>query len=110
MNRAIDGVNESWTDDDLDRATNDINVLGQFSTTCLDATRQVSSLNYPNGQQTLFSYYNNVGDRHLSNIVYQITGGNPGGSMWKIIYSQFGYKYDAIGEITQWTQLLNAQP
>ena len=59
-------------------------------------TARVSAINYPNGQQTNFSYYGNTGDDRLQ----EISNLGPAST----VLSQFNYGYDAEGEITSWQQ------
>lgn len=95
--RSIDGVNESWTYDDLDRMTNDTNPLGSFTASYLDATRRITSLVYPNGQSTTYSYYGNSGDQRLK----QIENWDP--NLGPRQLSIFAYTYDVLGQIKQWS-------
>ena len=53
-------------------------------------------LSYPNGLSASFNYFPNTGDHRLQ----AITNLNPGSSL----VSQFGYAYDAVGRVTQWTE------
>src|ERR1700677_3435264 len=63
-------------------------------------TTRLSSINYPNGQTTNFTWYGNTGDQRLQ----QISNLNPAGGT----LSQFNYVYDSAGEITRWEQQLNS--
>jgi len=55
--RDINGVAQLVTFDALGRATIVTNVLGSFTNSFVNTTFRPSSVNYPNGQSTLFSYY-----------------------------------------------------
>src|SRR5262249_26779891 len=104
-NRSINGATNSitWGYDAMSRVTSEANALGTFTYTYVDdtpgsskGTTRLASIAYPNSQTTNFSWYNNLGDQRLQ----QISNLNPSSA----ILSQFGYTYDAAGEITQWTQ------
>ncbi len=62
---------------------------------------RLSSINYPNGQTTKFSYLPNIGEQRLQ----QILNLDPSSAM----LSQFNYAYNAAGEITQWQQQQNSK-
>ena len=96
VNRAINGVNESVAFDELGRIANHTSVLGAFVPAYVNATRRLSSLAYPNGQTTVFDYFDNAGDRRLKEI-WNKTGSSA-------TLSKFDYGYDVLGRITQWTQ------
>jgi RHS repeat-associated protein len=95
-NRAINGVAEQVTYDNLDRITIITNVLGSFTNVYVRATDLTATNFYPNGQKAVFSYYGTTDDQRLQ----QIQNLNPAGQN----LSTFGYVYDANGEITEWTQ------
>ncbi len=69
---------------------------GLFQYSYVPDSSRVSTINYPNGQQTNFSYYGNTGDNRLQ----EISNLNPSSS----VLSQFNYGYDAEGDITSWQQ------
>jgi YD repeat-containing protein len=58
-----------------------------------------SSLTYPNGQSTVYSYFNNFGDQRLQEIK-NLVGAT--------VLSQFDYTYDAEGQILTWGQQTSA--
>ena len=100
INRAINSVGESVAYDSLGRITNHTSVLGTFVPAYVDATRRLASLAYPNGQTTVFSYYGIANDERLQ----QIQNLAPNAQN----LSTFGYTYDVLGRITQWTQQTDA--
>jgi RHS repeat-associated protein len=103
---SINGTNNasSVTFDDLGRVSSIANPLATgtslFQYAYVGATGRVSTINYPNGQQTDFSYYGNTGDDRLQ----EINNLGPSSS----VISQFNYGYDADGEITGWQQANSA--
>jgi RHS repeat-associated protein len=108
-NRSINGSSNSdnWTYDAISRVTAESNVLGSFGYNYVDdtsgsskGTTRLASINYPNGQVTNFSWYDNTGDQRLQ----QITNLNPSGAL----LSQFNYGYDSVGQISQWQQQQNS--
>lgn len=72
------------------------NPLGAFNYNYVSVTGRLSSVNYPGGQSTVFSYFDNTGDQRLQ----EIKNLNPAAA----IISQFDYTYNAVGNIPSWTQ------
>ncbi|HEY9773582.1 MAG TPA: cysteine peptidase family C39 domain-containing protein, partial [Planktothrix sp.] len=108
VQRAINGTSNqiNWSYDQMSRITQEANVLGTFGYAYVDdtagaskGTLRLSSIAYPNGQNTNFTWYPNIGDQRLQ----QISNLNPAGAT----LSQFNYRYDPAGEITQWGQIQN---
>jgi RHS repeat-associated protein len=97
VSRSINGsANQmSMTYDALGRVISEMNPLGTFTTAYVDQTARPSSLTYPNGQSTLYSYFNNLGDQRLQEIK-NLSGAS--------VLSQFDYTYDAEGQILTWAQ------
>lgn len=95
-NRAIDGVAEQLTFDDLGRVTQIANTLGSFSNTYLRATELITTNFCPNGKQTVFNYISVTNDQRLAEIWNQNNDGNT--------LSKFDYTYDPTGQIMTWTQ------
>ena len=95
-NRAIDGVAEQLTYDALGRVTGITNALGSFTNTYLRATALLTTNFCPNGKTTVFSYLGVTNDQRLAEIWNQNVGGST--------LSKFDYGYDALGQITNWTQ------
>jgi RHS repeat-associated protein len=57
-------------------------------------------LTYPNNQSSTYTYHPNAGDRRLQEIHHR----NPAGAT----LSRFAYTYDAVGNISTWTQQYDA--
>ncbi|MCW5824878.1 MAG: LysM peptidoglycan-binding domain-containing protein [Cyanobacteria bacterium TGS_CYA1] len=107
-NRSINGSSNSinWLYDQMSRVTQETNALGTFNYNYVDNTAgsskgvtRLASVNYPNGQTTKYDWFGNTGDQRLQ----QISNLNPSGAT----ISQFNYRYNPAGEITQWQQLQN---
>jgi len=94
-NRAIDGVAEQLTYDALGRVTVITNALGGFTNTYVRATGLIATNFAPFGKTTSFSYLGVTNDERLQTIWNQGSGGT---------LSKFDYAYDAVGQITNWTQ------
>lgn len=67
-NRSINGASEQWTFDNLGRVTASTNALGSFSSAYVGPTALVATNFYPNGQETIFSYYSVTNDERLQQI------------------------------------------
>ena len=78
------------------------NALGAFQYAYVDATARLLSEAYPNGQTNLYSYFGNLGDQRLQQIQHLYPNGS--------LISGFGYAYDAVGQITAWTNLWDTLP
>jgi RHS repeat-associated protein len=104
VGRSINGAANqmSMVYDALGRVTSETNPLGNFTTAYVNTTGRPSSLTYPNGQTTVYAYFNNVGDQRLA----QIRNTGPG----SVNLSTFNYSYDAEGQIQSWGQTLGAAP
>jgi RHS repeat-associated protein len=104
VGRAINGAGNqmSMVYDALGRVTSEANPLGTFTTAYVNTTGRPSSMTYPNGQTTLYTYFSNVGDQRLQ----QIRNLGPGA----VNLSRFDYTYDAEGQIQSWGQTLGAAP
>ncbi len=87
--------------DSLGRITSANNPLGSFSYSYVGATPRVSSVAYPNGQSTTFSYYGTTGDLRLQQISHL--------SATNSTLSQFSYEYDVAGQITKWTRQVDTE-
>ena len=95
-NRAINGVAEQLAYDALGRATLVTNVLGRFTNVYVRATALLATNLAPNGKKTVFSYLGVTNDQRLQTIWNQKTN--------SVTLSKFDYAYDALGQITNWTQ------
>jgi len=102
VNRAVNGVPETTTFDALGRPIIVANALGTFNYGYVDATPRIASEAYPNGQTNLYSYYNIVGDKRLMQIQHLYPNGS--------LLSANGYAYNAVGQITAWTNQWDTLP
>lgn len=94
--RSINGVASSMVYDALNRMTANNNALGTFNYSYVDQTKRLSSVTYPNGQKTTYTYFGKNDDF----LVKQITNKTQGGT----ILSRFKYEYNNVDQITKWTQ------
>jgi len=99
-NRSINGVAVQRVYDAAGRLTQMTNVLGIFTLAWDGGSDRLSSVQYPNGQRTDYSFYGVVQDRLLQSITHRLPNNS--------ILSQFTYAYNTIGQITNWTQLQGA--
>ncbi len=106
-NRSVNGAanSDTLTFDAIDRVTAETNALGNFTYAYVDDTAgsskgstRLASVTYPNSQVTKYSWYPNTGDERLQQISNLKTSSGP-------TISQFSYRYDPAGQITQWQQL-----
>lgn len=99
-NRAINGMQESWSYDTMGRVSSYANSLGGFSRSFVGATRRVAGINYPGGQSSQFEYFPVTGDNRLQRITHRRANASQ--------LSRFTYDYDVIGNITTWQQELTS--
>lgn len=102
IRRSINGADATVTYDALARIIQANNSLGAFNYTYVNTTDRLLAVNYPNGQRTTFSYYDNTGDQRLQ----EIQNLNPAAAL----LSKFNYNYNAEGQITNWVRQTDAQP
>ena len=102
ISRAINGVAQTTSFDPIGRPTVMTNALGTFRYTYADVTPRLLSEAYPNGQTNLYSYYGNLGDQRLQRCQRLYPNGS--------LLSAAGYAYNAIGQITAWTNQWDAVP
>lgn len=95
-NRAINGVAQQVAFDMLNRVGVITNVLGSFTNTYVGGTMLISTNFAPFGKKTIFSYLGITNDERLSEIWNQTTN--------SVTLSKFDYIYDAVGNITNWTE------
>jgi hypothetical protein len=69
--QAINGIAQIATFDTLGRVTVITNALGSFTNNYLNETPLLSSVSYPNGQITSFSYYDTTNALRLQTIWHQ---------------------------------------
>ena len=93
-NRAINGVGMNVAFDALGRMLSNSNALGVFSNAYVGATMRLSSVAYPNGQGSTFSYFGTNNDLRLQTIWHTNAAGGT--------ISKFDYTYDADGQIQTW--------
>jgi len=96
INRAINGVPQTYAYDPLGRATNAVNTLGSFSYAYDAATPRVKNAFYPNGQTSHYDYFDNFGDRRLQRVTHLGVDAS--------LISRFSYAYTPYGNITNWVQ------
>ncbi len=99
--RSINGVGSSVVYDAMGRVTSASNALGTFGYSYVNQTSRLSNITLPNGQSTVYTYFNNLGDQRLKQIW------NKKGST---TISKFTYEYDDEGQITKWTQQAGTIP
>ncbi len=80
----------------LGRVTVITNALGSFTNAYLRATALITTNFCPKGKKTIFSYLSVTNDQRLASIWNQKTN--------SVTLSKFSYAYDAVGQITNWTQ------
>ncbi len=106
-NQSVNGAanSDTLTFDAISRVTAETNALGNFTYAYVDdmagsskGSSRLASVTYPNSQVTKYSWYPNTGDERLQQIANLKTSSGP-------TISQFGYRYNPAGEITQWQQL-----
>lgn len=91
VRRSINGVASVLTYDVLGRVSRLRNALGIFRLSYVGATERMQSIAYPNGQETVLSYFGVLGDHRLRRLRHK----SPAGS----VLSQFDYTYETTGEI-----------
>jgi hypothetical protein len=89
-------VGQSAGYDALGRVTVWTNALGSFTNVYVGATGLIATNFAPFGKKTIFSYLDTTHDQRLQTIWNQNVDGST--------LSKFDYGYDALGNITNWTQ------
>jgi RHS repeat-associated protein len=95
--QAINGVSLRRSFDAGGRLIQLTNVLGTFGLTWEGGSGRLSTIQYPNGQHTQYSYFSNAGNQLLQRLTHYLPNNS--------ILSEFTYGYNAVGQITNWTQL-----
>ena len=98
--RAINDVATQLGFDHLGRVATLTNALGSFANTYLAGTALLTTNFAPFGKTTIFSYFSVTNDERLQEIWNQTTNG--------VTVSKFDYDYDAVGNITNWTEQADA--
>jgi RHS repeat-associated protein len=101
ISRTLNSVTTTWSYDALGRFTNLGDPIGSFTAAYVGTTSRLSSLTYPNGQMTSYAYFPNSGDKHLQEIHHRVSAGGA-------TLSKLNHGYDAVGNITLWTQQYGA--
>lgn len=97
---AVNGAGEVVDFDALGRVTKAINPLGTFNYSYVDATGRPQKVDYPNGMSANFGYTALAGDFRLNDLHYQLADNST--------VARFSYAYNAVGNITRWTQRMPA--
>ena len=90
------------TYDALGRKETESNLLGTFQYAYDGGTKRISTLTYPNGQTSTYSYFGNTGDHRLQEIWHKRTDSST--------LSKFDYTYDLVGNVKTWSQQQNSGP
>jgi len=96
--RSINGTANaaSWNFDSLGRISSTTNKLGTFNYGYVDVTNRLSSMTYPDGASTIYTYFPNFQDKRLQEIKNQTST--------NALISQFDYTYDTEVQILAWTK------
>src|SRR5947208_13956718 len=72
-NRSINGTANAanWTFDSLGRVSSATNKLGTFNYAYLNVSNRLSSMTYPGGSSTVYTYFPNSQDKRLQEIKNQ---------------------------------------
>ncbi|QIF02262.1 RHS repeat-associated core domain-containing protein [Roseimicrobium sp. ORNL1] len=95
----------TWTYDSLGRPVGEVNNLGAFVYNYVAETERLADVEYPNGQKTLFDYFNAVGDHRLKTSENLGDGTNPASTL-----SRFDYTYTPNGNLVTWQQQVGSSP
>ena len=99
--RGINGSGETRTFDPLGRLATVSNPLGAFQYAYQGATGRLDNILLPNGQKTVFSYFDGTQDYRLQGISNQKSDAS--------VISAFNYTYNADGSIKSWSQQADAE-
>lgn len=104
VSQTVAGQTSGVVYDALGRVVSETNPLcsgtGSFSYDYDGVTSRMLHAYYPNGQTEARTYFGNTGDNRLQQI-QNLSGTG--------VISQFGYTYDAVGNILTWTQANSGQ-
>jgi len=93
---AVNGVGQTDSLDALGRVAAVTNPLGTFNYTYAGATNRMNAASLPNGMTCSYTYHPLTSDFQLKDIINTLPGG--------AFLSQHSYTYNAVGNITRWTQ------
>jgi RHS repeat-associated protein len=106
LSSSINGITSSVTYDSLGRLDTSDNVLGHFSRVydgSTHVTPRLQTVNFPNGQTSNYSYFDNSSNHRLQTLQYLRSG--------SANVSKFDYTYDSEGRISPtWTKQLSVSP
>lgn len=102
VSRTLAGNATSYAYDALGRVTSISEPMGTFASNYVGSTRRISSMTYPNGQVSTYSYYPTSSDSRLQEVHHRVSLGGA-------TLSRFSYTYDAAGNIRLWTQQFQGQ-
>lgn len=97
---AIGSMTSTRTYDELGRLQTNATTLGTFSFGYSGGSNRLSSVTLPNGQTSLYSYFDNSGERRLREIKHQ--------SSTAAVLANLSYTYDLSGRIRSVTQQVGA--
>lgn len=100
--RDIGGIAATRSYDALGRLAGTTNALGAFAFAYAGATARPLSVNLPGGWQTLFEYFDNLGDRRLKTIRHLRPDANP--------LARHDYTHDAHGRLLGWSRQDDSAP
>jgi RHS repeat-associated protein len=98
--RTLGTATSGWVYDALGRVSAQTDAFGTFTFAYDGATARLSSLTYPNGQTSTYTYLPNTQDRRVQEIHHRTPLGTT--------LSRFAYAYDVVGNILTWTQQYEA--
>jgi YD repeat-containing protein len=101
VNRSINGNSENREFDALGRLSKTTNALGVFQYAYQGSTEHLNSIQLPNGQKTVFTYFDAAQDFRLAGISNQKSDAS--------VLSAFTYTYNADGSIKTWSQQTDVQ-
>jgi RHS repeat-associated protein len=93
--RTVAGAMETWTYDGLSRVTNVTNALDAFTYAFADSTARIMGVTSANGPASAMTYFGPMADDRLEQATF---------TQGSTQLSQFGYAYDAKGDVSSFTQ------